>query len=162
MAEPDIVLSDQLRQTLSFFEVKQWSGVAGFAKVAAASKRKQAIFILSGRTPLLQPKAIELLAGKLDVDESLLLDVSSITQRTFHRRQEQHQTLTATETDRVLRIARVASEAERVFGSEEKARRWLSKENRMLGAKPLEMLATDAGAREVEAELTRIDWGDFA
>jgi putative toxin-antitoxin system antitoxin component (TIGR02293 family) len=62
----------------------------------------------------------------------------------------------------VLRIARVASLAERVFEDSEKARRWLSKENRMLGARPLELLASDQGTHEVEAELNRIELGDFA
>jgi putative toxin-antitoxin system antitoxin component (TIGR02293 family) len=169
MAEP--VLSEQLRRTLSFFEgtTAHWgeatTAIAASAKaIVAASRKKQRFTVVtwSGQTPLLQPRAIELLAGKLHIEESILLDVSCISQRTFHRRQEQDKPLTATETDRVLRIARVASEAARVFGDEEKARRWLSKENRMLGAKPLELLATDAGSREVEAELIRIDWGDFA
>ena len=37
-----------------------------------------------------------------------------------------------------------------------------SSSNRILGAKPLEMLATDAGAHGVEAELNRIELGDYA
>ncbi|WP_443083430.1 type II RES/Xre toxin-antitoxin system antitoxin [Variovorax sp. PBL-E5] len=86
----------------------------------------------------------------------------AIPARTFHRRQQKAETLSATETDRVLRIVRIASHAAQVFGSEEKARRWLSKDNRMLGATPLQMLSTDAGAHEVEAELNRIEFGDFA
>lgn len=165
------MVSEQLRRTLSFFE-----GGAGFEQSAAptgvpihaAIKRGKKTYHLvvfsdaDPRTPLLQPRAIELLAGKLAIEESWLLDVSSIAMRTFHRRQEQDQPLTATETDRVLRIARVASHAERIFGTGDKARRWLSKENRMLGAKPLDLLASDAGAHEVEAELNRIDLGDFA
>lgn len=66
------------------------------------------------------------------------------------------------ESDRVLRIARVASEAERVFGDAAKAGRWLSSVCTILGAKPLDLLATDAGACDVEYELMRIDQGNFA
>lgn len=114
------------------------------------------------RAPQLTSKAIVRLAEKLAVSQETVLCVSDIAPRTFHRRQEKDEALTATESDRVLRIARVAKEAERVFGSSEKSTRWLSSENRILGARPLDLLATDASAREVESELIRIDYGDFA
>lgn len=113
-------------------------------------------------TVLLRPDAIDRLADKLDVADFVILDVSGISERTFHRRQQQGEPLTPEETDRILRIARVAGEAERVFGDAQKSRRWLARENALLGAAPLSLLATDAGSRDVEAELLRIDWGDFA
>lgn len=143
------------------------AGATGESVPAKAQARKYAITWITydktaPRTPLLSSVAIYRLASKLDVDKDLVLQISSIPARTFIRRQEGEKLLTATESDRVLRIARVAGEAERVFGNEEKAKRWLSKSNAVLGATPLELLATDAGAREVEAELTRIDWGDFS
>jgi putative toxin-antitoxin system antitoxin component (TIGR02293 family) len=75
---------------------------------------------------------------------------------------EHYQPLSEAESDRALRVARIADEAERVFGDSDKARRWLSAGSHILGAKPLDLLATDAGAREVEAELIRIDFGDFS
>ena len=62
----------------------------------------------------------------------------------------------------MLRIARIAQEAERVFGSPEKSSRWLSTEHRLLGATPLDLLATDAGTQDVEEELGRIEHGIFA
>jgi putative toxin-antitoxin system antitoxin component (TIGR02293 family) len=111
---------------------------------------------------ILRPDAIDRLANKLDVADFVILDVSGISERTFHRRQQQGESLTPEETDRILRIARVAGEAERVFGDAEKSRRWLARDNAVLGAAPLSLLATDAGSRDVESELLRIDWGDFA
>lgn len=114
------------------------------------------------RAPQLPSRAVGRLAAKLLVSPETVLFVSDISERTFQRRQAEHKPLTEAESDRVLRIARVASEAERVFGSGEKASRWLSTASRILGAKPLELLATDAGARDVEYELVRIDHGDFA
>jgi putative toxin-antitoxin system antitoxin component (TIGR02293 family) len=110
----------------------------------------------------LKPNVIDRLADKLDVEEVVILSVSGISERTFHRRQKQGEPLTRDEADRVLRIARVAGAAERVFGDAEKSRRWLRRENALLGASPLSLLATDAGSRDVEAELMRIDWSDFA
>src|SRR5690606_8665213 len=101
--------------------------------------------------------AVGRLAAKLSVTPEMVLQVSDISERTFHRRQAKQEPLTEAESDRVLRIARIAREAERVFGSGEKASRWLSTTSRILGAKPLDLLATDAGARDVEYELVRID-----
>ena len=114
------------------------------------------------RAPQLSSRAVGRLAEKLAVSEVVVLNVSDISERTFQRRKERQERLSEAESDRVLRIARIASEAERVFGDSDKARRWLSADNRMLGAKPLDLLATDAGARDVESELVRIDFGDFA
>jgi putative toxin-antitoxin system antitoxin component (TIGR02293 family) len=146
MAQVSRVVSDELRRTLRFI------GVA----------RQNVVSFTANDAPVLQPKAVDLLAGRLQVDTSILLDVSRIPPRTFQRRQAEGKALSETETDRVLRIARVASLAEGVLGDAEKASRWLSKQNRMLGAKPLELLATDLGTHEVEAELNRIEVGDFA
>jgi putative toxin-antitoxin system antitoxin component (TIGR02293 family) len=112
--------------------------------------------------PELLPRVVEQLARRLGVDEARVLAVAGIAARTFHRRRQAGATLTSAESDRVLRIARVCGLAERVFGDPDKSNRWLSKDSAVLGAAPLALLATDAGAREVEAELDRIDWGDFA
>lgn len=130
-------------------------------KVASRKPLKQVIFS-TRLTVDLKPNVIDRLADKLDVSEMIILSVSGISERTFHRRQKQGEPLTTDEADRVLRIARVAGEAERVFGDSQKSRRWLARENALLGASPLSLLATDAGSRDVEAELMRIDWGDFA
>lgn len=147
MAQAPHVVSEELRRTLGFIGMARQNAFVSFS---------------TNDAPVLQPKAIDLLAGRLHIDTSILLDVSRIPARTFQRRQAEGKALSETETDRVLRIARVASLTERVLGDTEKARRWLSKENRMLGAKPLELLATDMGTHEVEAELNRIEMGDFA
>jgi len=111
----------------------------------------------------LDSAVVERLALKLAVDEPFVLQLTNIRARTYQRRKSEKALLTQTESDRVLRVARIAQEAERVFGSPEKARGWLLKKSAVLGgALPLELLGTDAGARDVEAELTRIEWGDFA
>ena len=117
-----------------------------------------------GLMPLgLDSAVVERLALKLDVDEPYVLHLTHIRARTYQRRKSDKALLTPTESDRVLRVARIAQEAERVFGSPEKARSWLSKKSAVLDhATPLELLRTDAGAHDVEAELTRIEWGDFA
>lgn len=102
------------------------------------------------------------LAKRLGVDERVILAVSGISARTYSRRRESQEPLTEAESDRLLRIARVAAEAERIFGDPARSRRWLTHESCLLGAKPLDLLGSDIGSREVEAELMRIDSGDFA
>lgn len=80
--------------------------------------------------------------------------------RTFARRQANRQPLTVEETDKALRLARIAKLAQSVFGDAEKAGRWMRKPKQSLaGAAPLAYLASENGARLVEDMLYRIDAG---
>jgi putative toxin-antitoxin system antitoxin component (TIGR02293 family) len=82
--------------------------------------------------------------------------------RTYlHRRQRQH-ALTQEESERVTRLARIFALAEEAFQSSKKAGVWLRQPSRVLGTAPLELLATEPGARLVEEELLRINWGLYA
>ena len=70
--------------------------------------------------------------------------------------------LSAAESDRLARLARILVRAEQALGDEEKARRWLTRENRALGdAQPLALLDSDAGAEAVEQVLGRIEHGVY-
>ena len=86
-----------------------------------------------------------------------------VPKRTLARRKAAKEPLTIEETDKALRLERIASQAERVFGAPEKAHRWLRKPKRALqGETPVAYLATEAGARLVEEMLVRIEHGMFA
>jgi len=86
----------------------------------------------------------------------------ALSKRTLSRRRKQAR-LTAEESDRLLRLARVAAAAVGTLGSEQKAAAWLKKPNRALGgAAPLAELDTDLGARMVEQLLGRIEHGVFS
>lgn len=68
--------------------------------------------------------------------------------------------LSPVESDRLYRFARIIALAEDVFENREDALEWLkSKQHGLGGSVPFNMLQTDAGAREVEELLTRIDYG---
>jgi putative toxin-antitoxin system antitoxin component (TIGR02293 family) len=83
--------------------------------------------------------------------------------RTLARRREHGEPLSAGESDRVLRLERIAEQAERVFGSREKAHRWLRSEIIALdGARPIDLLETETGAHIVDQELIKIDYGMLA
>ena len=69
-------------------------------------------------------------------------------------------TLTPEQSDRLVRLARVLAAAEETFGRQEKAAAWLRRPTTALaGERPLDLLDTDEGAREVETVLGRIAHG---
>jgi len=107
-------------------------------------------------------RSIARIAQTLHIDESRLLQAIGMSGRTaIRRRKEGH--LKLDEADRLLRVARVVEEALRIFGSEDKASRWLKTPHPMLGdTAPVDLLDSDAGARSVSDELVRVDYGDFA
>lgn len=67
-----------------------------------------------------------------------------------------------TETERLERIALIENEAEKVFGTSDMARDWLTKRNTVLGDTPLAMLDTETGATEVRKVLSAIAYGGVA
>ena len=86
-----------------------------------------------------------------------------VPKRTLARRKAANEPLTVEETDKALRLERIATQAERVFGEAGKAHRWLRKAKRELhGETPLAYLASESGARVVEEMLFRIEHGIFA
>jgi len=83
-----------------------------------------------------------------------------IPKRTLARRRAAHEPLTIEETDKAMRLMRIATQAQRVFGDPGKAHRWLRKPKHALnGETPIAFLASEEGARIVEEMLHRIDHG---
>ena len=86
-----------------------------------------------------------------------------VPKRTLARRKAANEPLTVEETDKALRLGRIAEQARRVFGEPDKAWRWLREPKRALhGETPVAHLASEAGARVVEEMLGRIEHGMFA
>lgn len=98
--------------------------------------------------------------GALDAAELYRLVVP---RRTLSHRRARGGRLTPAESDRVARVARAVALAQETLGNPDKARAWLRRPNRELGgAEPLGLLATDQGARTVEAVLDRLAYGVYA
>ena len=90
------------------------------------------------------------------------IDAVIIPLRTLQHRRARREKLTVEESDRVLRVIRVLSLAESVYGSRERALAWLRKSHaRLDGRPPLSLLNTDTGSRIVEELLVQIDEGMF-
>ena len=97
------------------------------------------------------------LANSLGLRPSRLAKMLCISERTLSRRIAANTRLTAEESDRTVRLARVFAAAEETLGSTELARQWLKAPNRALhGESPFEMLDTDTGVQTVESVLGRI------
>ena len=83
-----------------------------------------------------------------------------IPRRTLAHRRARRESLSRDESDRVVRVARIAALGEEVFGDRERFWRWLRAAKRQFrGRAPLELLATEAGARLIEELLYRVDEG---
>ena len=83
-----------------------------------------------------------------------------VPRRTLAHRVARGQPLSKQESDKAVRVARITAMAEQVFGEPERAWRWLRKSKRRFDGKtPIEMLATEAGARLVEEMVAQIDDG---
>ncbi|MFU8849221.1 MAG: antitoxin Xre-like helix-turn-helix domain-containing protein [Opitutales bacterium] len=93
----------------------------------------------------------EVLAGHLGISRSTLV------------RRRKSGRLDMQESDRLLRYARLYARAESVLESATGARQWLQAPARALAfASPLEFAETEAGCREVENLLGRIEHGVFS
>jgi putative toxin-antitoxin system antitoxin component (TIGR02293 family) len=83
-----------------------------------------------------------------------------VPRRTLAHRIARHQPLSKEESDKAVRVARLTAMAEQVFGEAERAWRWLRKpKGHFDGKTPIEMLATEAGARLAEEMIAQIDDG---
>jgi len=90
------------------------------------------------------------------------IDALVIPLRTLQHRRSKREKLTVEESDRVLRIVRVLSQTEMVYGSRDRALYWLRRPvARLKDRAPLGLLRTDTGARMVEEILVQIDEGMF-
>jgi putative toxin-antitoxin system antitoxin component (TIGR02293 family) len=113
-----------------------------------------------GPAPRATPSAVTSLAAS-GYSEAEIFELV-VPKRTLARRQARREPLTIEETDKALRLARIADLATRVFGDEAKAHRWLRKPKRdLMGQTPLAFLASETGARTIEQMLHRIDHGIF-
>jgi putative toxin-antitoxin system antitoxin component (TIGR02293 family) len=79
--------------------------------------------------------------------------------RTYQLRKQTRKPLTKAESEKAARLARIFALAEEAFQSPSKAAAWLRRTSRVLGRVPLDLLDSETGARLVEDELLRINWG---
>ena len=105
-------------------------------------------------------RSFQAAADELDVTVTELDKYLGLKQRTLHRRKGDR--LSSEESERFLRLVRLAARAEEVFGSERSSREWVRLPNRELGGvSPIEMLDTDVGFDAAMRVLGRFEYGVY-
>jgi putative toxin-antitoxin system antitoxin component (TIGR02293 family) len=103
--------------------------------------------------------ALEALAARYEISTPTLVHVLHVPARTLARRKKERG-LRPDESDRLLRLARIAALTEETLGNRKKAASWLDRPNRALGGvRPLELLDSELGAQQVEQILGHISHG---
>ena len=103
--------------------------------------------------------ALTSMAKELNLPLNDVARVVGITERTLSRRISEKGRLSAHESDRLVRLAKVFAYAKDVLESSASASKWLQLPNRALGGDvPLELLDTSTGTAQVEEILGRIDY----
>jgi putative toxin-antitoxin system antitoxin component (TIGR02293 family) len=102
-----------------------------------------------------------------DLERAKVLSASDIASviptRTLERRLSAGSNLKPEEADAIARLVRVVAHARRTFEKNDIADEFLHSPNPVLGNRiPIDMAVTDLGAREVEAVLTRIEYGVYS
>jgi putative toxin-antitoxin system antitoxin component (TIGR02293 family) len=105
---------------------------------------------------------VKRLATYFDMELDDLLNVLALSARTYARKKSHGRALNAVQSDRAYRLAKIGVRAEEVFADKEIAHDWLRSYNRALGAKPMDLLDTQAGAEEIENVLGRIEHGVYS
>lgn len=83
-----------------------------------------------------------------------------VPRRTLQHRRTRKEDLSREESDRAIRLARVAALTEKIFGDPKEGMLWLrSPKKRFHGRTPVDMMATETGGRLVEEALYQIDEG---
>jgi putative toxin-antitoxin system antitoxin component (TIGR02293 family) len=106
----------------------------------------------------LSTTAVDALRGAGLTDDEIYSLV--LPRRTLSHRVARRERLSIEESDRLVRILRVAAFGEQVFGDRERFWTWVrAPKRRFDGRSPLSLLTTAAGARVVEDLLGAIDEG---
>ena len=86
-----------------------------------------------------------------------------IPRRTWQRRRQAQETLTADESDRAERLARIFALACAVLDDQERAVLWLSSSKRRFdGQRPLDLISSSVGTKLVEEALLQAYYGNVA
>ena len=106
---------------------------------------------------------VDYVASLLSISRAALLGALHIPASTIERRIRTQAKLSAEESDRITRVAKVLRRAVAVFGDAAQAKAWMTdKVSALGGVSPLSLLDTSEGAELVFACLGRIEYGVYA
>ena len=123
--------------------------------LSKASPGKRIMIVRAGVSPALLVSA----SKHFGMPCNLFAKLIGISPATAERSIREGRLLGQAETERLMRIAMIEQEAEKVFGAPDMVRDWLTKNNIAFGSTPLSMLDTETGAGEVRKVLSAIAYG---
>ena len=95
--------------------------------------------------------ALRQIVAAIGLSQKAIVEALGLSPRTVALRMSRGQAFSAAESERFLRLVRVRRLAREIFASDEAVSEWLQAGDPALGGRsPLEMLATDLGAAQVE------------
>ena len=110
----------------------------------------------------LPPRIVDALGRELEVSRKELARVAGVAERTLIRKVQDGR-LTADQSERMARVARLLARAIEVLGNKERALRWLKAPRSYFdGRPPLDFADTELGCQEVFNLLGRIEYGVFS
>jgi len=153
-------MSDVKEAAMSVAEVAKLLGGPRVLGRRITSQLKMADAVDEG----LPPVSLDRIKHALDLTDTELAQAVGISPKTIHRlRTGQARHLSSTASDRLYRIARLYLLVIEVLEDGEAARDWLRTPQLGLADRaPMELMSTEAGSREVEALLLRIEHGVIA
>ncbi len=106
-------------------------------------------------------QAAQAVRSRLNLTEQEFAHSLGVSPKTLQRQAKAAvKRLNPTQGDRLYRLARIVAFAEEVLEDPERAHQWLQDPQRGLGnRRPIDLLQSEAGAREVEDLLGRIEYG---
>jgi putative toxin-antitoxin system antitoxin component (TIGR02293 family) len=111
----------------------------------------------------LPAETIDYVAGLLSLSRAALLEAIKVPASTVERRLRVGEALSAEESDRVSRVAKVVRRSVEVFGDDTQGKAWMTDTISSLGGKtPLSLLDTMEGYELVMTTLARIEYGVYA
>lgn len=110
----------------------------------------------------LPASSFEQVAAAFRLSRQALAEKLGLAPRTMNRKKKANDVLTAGESEKVLRAARVRNLARDLFTTDEAVSEWLkSPASPLKGTAPIDLLDTDLGAREVEGFIRGLAYGNF-
>ena len=128
---------------------------SGVVALASESPLKRIEMVRTGLPALV----LEETAAALGISKSALMKAAGIPVSTAGAQQRSGKPLSPEDSEKILRILRVALRAEEVFGDQDRGRAWLTSDVHALGRRPLDLLDTQDGYELVIDELGRIVFG---
>ena len=108
-------------------------------------------------------ETVRQISDSYQIDRAAIRHILGISESTQFRYEKKNPVLKPNLADRWSRFERILQQAEQLFEDKTETRRWLSTPKVDLNGKPpVEALATDAGAKQVEQMLTRAEYGIFS